>query len=56
MDKRYFVENVAGPCVAVMDRLAPNVVIAYCYDEHKAQLITMLLNDSWDMARQRSSK
>ena len=45
---RYYVLDPPGPCFTVNDLHFPNVVIAFCYDEHKADLICGLLNESWD--------
>lgn len=53
-DKRYYIGEFTGQCHTVLDRHFPNNVVAFCYDEHKANLIMWLLNDSWDKARKRS--
>lgn len=54
-EKRYYVvKPVASVMHNVMDRHFPNYVIAYCLDEMKAELIMMLLNDSWERAKKRS--
>lgn len=55
MDKRYYITKpTASVMTNVMDRHHPNNVVAYCLDEMKAELIMMLLNDSWERAKKRS--
>lgn len=54
-EKRYYTHKLQRSVVVhVVDRHHPDTAVAYCLDEMKAELITMLLNDSWDRARKRS--